>query len=69
MEQKELKAVVVLGAGNWVKQQYAKAFQPYRQREECGVFIVYDTGYAATMRFTGAEGNFSISPGKTLPPC
>jgi predicted dehydrogenase len=57
MEQKELKAVVVLGAGNWVKQQYAKAFQPYRQREECGVFIVYDTGYAATMRFTGAEAD------------
>ena len=41
-----MKDIVVLGAGHWVKGQYARALQPYRRREECGVFFVYNTSYA-----------------------
>lgn len=57
MEQQEidLKQVVVLGAGNWVKEQYAKALRPYQERGECKVFIVYDTRYAAARRGLTAE--------------
>lgn len=57
MDQQEidLKQVVVLGAGNWVKEQYAKALRPYQERGECKVFIVYDTRYAAARRGLTAE--------------
>jgi len=46
----EPKQIVVLGAGNWVKEQYAKALRPYREQGVCRVFIIYDTGYAATRK-------------------
>jgi len=45
-----MKTIVVLGAGNWVREQYAKALKPYRERGKCGVFIIYDTGYAGTRK-------------------
>ena len=42
----DVKQIVVLGAGNWVKKQYAKALRPYQERGERSVFILYDTRYA-----------------------
>ncbi len=44
-----MKEIIVLGAGSWVREQYARALKPYRLRGECGVFFVYDTGYAQRM--------------------
>lgn len=46
-QRKETKQIVVVGAGNWVKMKYAPALKPYRQRNECGLYFVYDTSYAA----------------------
>lgn len=50
-QEAEVKQVVVLGAGNWVKEQYAKALRPYQERQErekCNVFFIYNTIYAST---------------------
>jgi predicted dehydrogenase len=50
------KQIVVVGAGNWVKQQYATALRPYKERGECGVYFIYDRSYATLQRgFTQQE--------------
>jgi hypothetical protein len=40
----DVKQIVILGAGNWVKEQYARALRPYQERGQCKVFIVDSLG-------------------------
>lgn len=50
------KQIVVVGAGNWVKEAYAEALKPYQERGICNVFFLYDTSYATKARkFTKRE--------------
>lgn len=38
------KKILVLGAGTWVRDQYAPALKPYREARRCGAFILDDSG-------------------------
>lgn len=53
---KNIKQVVLVGAGDWAKSTYADALKPYQQRGECKVYIIYDTSYAEKAQgFTQSE--------------
>jgi len=40
------KQIVVLGAGTWVREQYAPALKPHREAGRCRVFVLFDSGYS-----------------------
>jgi len=49
------KQIVVLGAGTWVREQYAPALRTYREAERCRVFILFDSGYSKHKSHLPAE--------------
>lgn len=46
LAKRETKQIVVVWAGNWVKEAYAEALKPYQEQGICKVYILYDTSYA-----------------------